>query len=86
MNSTDDWKSLHLKNDGFGSRVFLSVLIFYHLGVSSATSPYFYSAESSFLSVRIIDGFPLSNLITYFYIFVGYYVFFPSLFHMNEQY
>lgn len=39
----------------------------------------------SFSPVRMIDNFPLSNLITYFYIFVGYDVFLPSLFHMNEQ-
>lgn len=40
---------------------------------------------SSFSPVRMIASFPLSNLITYFYIFAAYYVFPPSLFHMNEQ-
>lgn len=40
----------------------------------------------SFSPVRMIDSSPFSNLITYFYIFVGYYVFLSSLFHMNDQY
>lgn len=40
----------------------------------------------SFSPLRMIDSFILSNLITYFYIFVGYYVFLQSLFHMNECY
>lgn len=40
---------------------------------------------SSFSPVTMIASFPLSNLITYFYIFAAYYVFLLSLFHMNEQ-
>lgn len=35
----------------------------------------------SFSAVRMIDSFTLSNFITYFYIFVGYYVCLPSFPH-----
>lgn len=78
------WKMLGL-DQGYSFQLWVCFIIHESCLLLHPISIVLKAHFSSFSPVRMIASFPLSNLITYFYIFVGYYVFFPSLLHMDEQ-